>query len=76
MKKRQTREIKFDWIKWTVRVLIRAMKWAGRHTEVFKSWTLPPRPPSSIRRELGCSPHLLFLGPPETLSSACWPALS
>lgn len=26
-----------DWIKWTVRILIKAMEWAGRSTEIFKS---------------------------------------
>lgn len=64
MKKRQTREIKFDWIKWTVSVLIRATKWAGRGSRTFKS-RIPPTPsPSFSRRELGWSPQLFFMEPP------------
>ena len=50
MKKRQTREIKFDWIKWAVSVLIRAMKWQG---EVHRSSNhgLPQHPHPLLAEE-------------------------
>ena len=73
MKNRQTREIKFDWIKWTVSVLIRAMKWAGRGSQIFKSRT-PPTPSPSQQKRIGVvSPPLLH---GISWGSASWPTLS